>query len=365
MKILLIGSSLRENDAISDHLVWQANTLSEALFEVTVLSTNVDKTVKSNLESTIQIFETLDPILILALINKAQMVIVHFGIYSQIFEILAVVPSSKIVFWDHNVTPVSLFDDKTKPLIYKSLSQRKLLSRAKQIVTDSLFTAQDWPDRDVIVSAPPLRQDFVGNFLRNFQTSPSKSISIIAVGRFTSSKGGGELLTVLNDPALDFVHFHVVIPANGNDVALTKRLLKIKRSNVSVHINLETSALAGLYSATNYFLSLSKHEGLGLGQIEALASGCVPIVWPGAGASAFIVTPEIGLHLASPTAADVRRKIINEIKPFSDKNEGGVLAEVGPVELGKWTSERAKVVSRYLPNIQEKILLQILKEEGR
>lgn len=361
MKILLIASILRENDAISDHVLWQAMVLNEASFEVSIICTHCDSVIKNNLNSRIRLIETADPVTALAAINRSKKVIIHFGIYSPLFEVLEIIPASKILLWDHNVTPASHFNSDNKSLILKSLDQRNLLSRAEQIVADSLFTAQDWPDREVIISSPPLRQPFVDNFNSHKSRNFSNPYEFITVGRFTSSKGADELLQVLKDSSLNCVNFNVVVPRGGNDEILLKRLLKIKKKNVKVYLNLNTNELAHVYRFSKYSLSFSKHEGLGLGQIEALASGCVPIVWPGAGATAQIVPPEIGIYLSSPTAEAFRSKFLNEIKPFIERKEDGLLTEVGQIEFDFWDRQRTKVVTNYLPFVQRELLLKLLQ----
>jgi glycosyltransferase involved in cell wall biosynthesis len=362
MKILLVASILRENDAISDHVIWQANLLKKENYEVSILCMHADHNSKRNILTGVELTATVDPILALLRINQAELVIIHFGIYSKLFEVFEIVPISKIVFWDHNVTPAALVKMDSQWLISLSMAQRKTLSRSKKIVVDSYFTSLDWPGRNPLVSPPPLRDAFVNIFQSKKLSVKKKKNNVITVGRFTHSKGSEELLKVLTNPALNFMNFQVVVPIEGNDEFLLKKLMQLKRKNVKVFVNIETIELAELYASSRFALSLSKHEGLGLGQIEAFAAGCIPIVWPEAGATHYLVPSELGLHLASPTCDDVQELFLKVVNPFLQKETDNVLTSRGEILFENWNKDRKDVVSNYLPTNQSKLLLELVKE---
>lgn len=144
--------------------------------------------------------------------------------------------------------------------------------------------------KDAEIIYPPVE-------IEEFVNSEEKIDQVISVGRFEPEKNYEAVLKAANKlPELEFSIVGVV-----TDEAYYSKLQRTKPKNVHLLPNLEFSALKDLLAKSKFYLHTMKGEHFGIAIVEAMASGCIPIVHCYGGPSEFVIHGKNGMLYSDST----------------------------------------------------------------
>lgn len=129
--------------------------------------------------------------------------------------------------------------------------------------------------------------------IKRFKPGKKKKNTLLYVGRFSKNKRVEKLLETASILKKDFT---LIIAGTDWENLLWKykRLVSSLglEKKVVFLIDPDDEQLKKLYSEAEFFVSASQYEGFGLTLVEAMASGCIPIVQKNNGFSKIITTEE-------------------------------------------------------------------------
>ena len=206
--------------------------------------------------------------------------------------------------------------------------------------------------RDILIKkgCPEKKIVVVGNGINpsSFSFSEKKEQnSLIYIGRLADLKGVENLLEVVSEIKKEVPQTTLHIVGNGPKYKDVKRGIKKLgiENNVIMHGYLGKERIDLLRSSTVY-VSASQFEGFGVPLIEAMATGCVPVV-SDIYAHRFIFQDKRVGHLVS-TKKEMAKRIIGLLKNEDTRSE---LAKEGRKLIeDKWTQD--KVGQRYKKLLQ-------------
>lgn len=130
----------------------------------------------------------------------------------------------------------------------------------------------------------------------SFKSATKKRNSFLFLGRFARNKRVEKLLEVFS--SLKDKGFVLVIAGNDweglHAEYLKKNVLLGIDPKVKFVLDPSGEKIRKLYSEAQFFVSASQHEGFGLSLVEAMASGCIPIVQNNEGFASIIGDSECG-----------------------------------------------------------------------
>ncbi len=271
--------------------------------------------------------------------QSSDLVVFHFGIFYQLFNLLPVVPvraKSLVVF--HNITPKQLVSFENYPLVEKSFQQMANILFADHVVCDSqvnLDTLRAYKIRTPSTVIPLA----VHGDLKIPKSKPSfvdRLVRIVFVGRFVQSKGPVDLLEALHkvlqlNPSIRLVLDMIGNLSFSNSVLLEKihKIIEIihqdfiGRIKITIHGNASEGLKYQILRDADLFVLPTYHEGFCVPIVEALSSGCKVIAYKNSN------TPMIsgGLATLTPTGnvallSDAIIESIMEIISSSWQGEG-------------------------------------------
>jgi len=215
--------------------------------------------------------------------------------------------------------------------VFNHLAMWKFASSIKAPVVASLFMdlthgsgfADHW--RPVAQAALPRLAAVITDYQRNTEVLPGALVipngvdteafrpldkvpnSVIWVGRLAESKGIDQILPI----AADLKKHHITICAPEVNGALGRALVDYPVPNITIKVGLSDAELRAELGRSELFLSASRSEGMPVSLLEAMSSGCVPVV-PAVGAMGQVVSNETNGYVyeagASPlvVAATIR-----------------------------------------------------------
>jgi glycosyltransferase involved in cell wall biosynthesis len=216
---------------------------------------------------------------------NADIVVVEFGIYHDLFDVvLCDTGAPKLVSY-HNVTSSSLFEPGTKrELCERSELQGWNLRFADFVVCNSGFTRTEAigygvdPARTAVIapSVPLIRRPEI------FKAADGP-VTMLCVGRIVPQKGLLDLiraLDLLSRTDLPPWRLDVVGTMKFSDPVYIRQLRDaIARSGFDDRVRflgeLDEEALSRAFAEAHVVVSPSHHEGFGVPVIEGLATGCV------------------------------------------------------------------------------------------
>jgi alpha-1,2-mannosyltransferase len=192
---------------------------------------------------------------------------------------------------------------------YFALPSRSFHRRVEEVtkfIANSDFTRQAifnrwgkssltiYPPCDLFQSYPGIRQDLV-----------------ITVGRISPEKRFERMFEIARK--IQWAPFEITGTSNVEQIASSERyynqLLADKPENTEVKMNVSRSVLRDEFARAKIYLHLMENEHFGISIVEAMSSGCVPVVHK-SGGPLEIVTSECGYfwetaHQAAAQIADV------------------------------------------------------------
>jgi glycosyltransferase involved in cell wall biosynthesis len=222
--------------------------------------------------------------------KECSLVILHFGIYYPLFDILKMPPCGiKRIVVFHNITPKEFVRVESWNTIEKSFVQIDNISQA-----DEVFCISETNRRvllDAGIKTPTLVLPFpVDTPITAPQSKPgfgSDIVNIVFIGRFVMSKGPLDLLNALDIIAKNTLEFHVRLNMIGNtemsdkDVlaAVKTRIAELEtvyKGRISIFLleNVCDDQKYQVLSGSDIFSLPSRHEGFCVPIIEALTAGC-------------------------------------------------------------------------------------------
>ena len=169
----------------------------------------------------------------------------------------------KIYVWRHNTTEIGRFRKQANLLSFRL---------ADGVFVDSNSTktiVSGWGIADSAITILPLSGIEIDDFPRVTHTRSETSVRIGTVGRLVEQKGYPELLECA--ARLPEFEFHIV-----GDGSLSEDL-KRSPDNVVLHGRVEQDELYRLWRSFDVYFQPSRHEGLCITAIEAMACG-LPVV---------------------------------------------------------------------------------------
>lgn len=232
--------------------------------------------------------ETVDELEKNAWFNASDLVIYHFAIYHEYFEILKKDKHGRHVICFHNVTPKHLTPESIWHVIDKSFAQIALFKYADAIWVDSRENEEELKRQGIIntpiteISIPVERPP-----LTTILEKPSKRIDLLYVGRFFPSKGVTDLIEAIallkQSSSYPFL-LRLVGNTDFSDPGYVSEVKsKIGLYGLGEYIDfvgkVDENTLARLYKCSHIFVIASYHEGFCVPVIEALRAGMVPVTY--------------------------------------------------------------------------------------
>lgn len=219
----------------------------------------------------------------------SDIVIYHFAIYHEYFEILRK-PNKKgrHVICFHNVTPKHLMPADTWEIIDKSFAQISVFKHADAIWADSRENLDELK-RNGMSHMPILEMPIAVDRpkLTNFWEKSRRQIELLYVGRFFSSKGIHDIIDALA-MLKQRVRHRFVLRLVGNTDFSDHAYVRDVQSRIRLHGlgeyvdfigKVDDSTLARLFRQSHIFVSASYHEGFCVPVIESLRAGMIPVTY--------------------------------------------------------------------------------------
>ena len=220
--------------------------------------------------------------------TSADLIIYHFGIYYELFNIILTGNGkAKQLACYHNVTPWKLLGSNYRGVIENSMRQQNNLFFADHVYCDSPYNRDclrdfGMPDEKLSVMGLPI--DVPGGQIRG-KTS-SETVRLLFIGRFVQSKGVLELLEALRQClATGRGNYSLTVVGNRRfsdetyigqmDAFLAANTELAKRVEYLGEVD-ETSKW-NLLGNSDAFVLPTYHEGFCVPIVEALAAGCYVI----------------------------------------------------------------------------------------
>jgi len=155
-----------------------------------------------------------------------------------------------------------------------------------------------YPPCDLFYSRPGVKQDLV-----------------ITVGRMSPEKRFEVMFEIARK--MQWITFEIIATSDAKQIASSARyynqLLADKPENVEVKMNVSRSVLRDEFARAKIYLHLRENEYFGISIVEAMSSGCIPVVHK-SGGPLEIVTSEFGYfwETADQAAAQIAEVLSNE-----------------------------------------------------
>jgi len=225
--------------------------------------------------------------------------------------------------------------------LYFALLDNIFLNRCKRavILANSYYTQRVLADNNIVshVIYPPCKT-------ADLHSSQRKSTQVVSVARISIEKRHEDTLRI----ARHFRNIKFIILGELKDAAYYRRLIELKTPNVDIVApthNQFRKLLRKYLAESKIYLHLADDEPFGITIVEAMASGCIPIVRNAAGPRE-IVTSESGFKWDS---------ICEAIKYISKILSNEELRQ----KLSSNVVERAK---KFSPEAYQKSLIEIIQK---
>lgn len=212
---------------------------------------------------------------IISKLEDFQIIHVHgIGFFSDFLLLTKPFHKKKVFVSTHG----GIFHTKTIGVIkknYFNIIQKLLLKNADKVIAVS---KNDFEIFKRISENTTLIENGIN--LKKFKQEKKEKNSFVYIGRFSQNKNIDLLLKTFSQ--LKDHNFKLIIAGNDQERLLeklkkTSQELKIEKK-VKFIVNPTDEQAIELYAKNEFFVSASEYEGFGITLIEAMASGCIPIV---------------------------------------------------------------------------------------
>jgi alpha-1,2-mannosyltransferase len=159
---------------------------------------------------------------------------------------------------------------------------RRKLAAIDMLLANSDFTKnaiQTGWHRDAVTIYPPCR-------LSDFEASSNKTDTVVSIGRISPEKRFEIMLAIAKK--MPDVSFRILGALSSQKTDYLQTLLGGKPPNVTITINAPLRVLTKALSEAKLYMQLGENEPFGISIVEAMASGCVPIVHKSGGAAEIV-----------------------------------------------------------------------------
>lgn len=281
VNVAIVAPILARNDAISQAAIddWRMiNSLlgySATLFTVSNDYPDIPAKIAGDTLSILRIVE----------FRKADVIIYHFGIFSQLFNgVIVGNGTARQIVRFHNVTPARFLPAEARPIIDRSIAQMYLFHHAQEIWADSPTNAAALAELGIVHPAVTVLPLLTETPERHYLAQKSfDRIEILFLGRMVKSKGILDLLdAVLQMEDRPDRPFRLRLAGNASfsDPAI---ISEIQKRATTAHARVEF--LGEVDDATRdrllheaHILAIpSYHEGFCKPVVEGLRAGCIPV----------------------------------------------------------------------------------------
>lgn len=224
---------------------------------------------------------------------SSDLLIVHFGIYYELFNILPLVArNTKIVCVFHNITPRELLGE-NREIADKSFTQACNMAWADYVVCDSATNLRVL--RELGIRTPASVVPIEVPLPSRIDAKPSASggrPKVLFVGRLVEAKGVLDLLEAVSQLLIDDSRIEVDLTVVGNlglsDPAVVSAVRLLLETLGRMYQDRFTGRLEGnvtnerrdeLLADADVFILPSYHEGFGIPVIEAFGHGCKVVTY--------------------------------------------------------------------------------------
>lgn len=172
----------------------------------------------------------------------------------------------------------------------------QILRLWQPVSTANLYAISEF-SRDAVTRAYP-QASMVGiiyppSFSDQFNPNSDRALSCVSTGSFTHDKRQLDQLMIAKQ--LPDIEFHIVgsVKSESYYRACQNYIDQEKLPNVSLHPDLPYDELQTLLNKSKYFLHTKHSEHFGIGTVEAIAAGCIPIVHDSGGQKEVVPLPEL------------------------------------------------------------------------
>lgn len=253
---------------------------------------------------------------ILGKLRGVDVVHVHgIGFFSDFLLLTKPIHRKRVVVSTHG----GVFHTKTMAFakwVYFNLAQRLILGLADKVIAVS---RNDYELFSGICTKTALIEN--GIDLSNFKPGKKKPGTLLYLGRFSKNKRVDLIIDAF--AKLKGGKFKLTIAGTDGEGLLKKYREKAEAlglgKKLEFALNPSGQQATELYSQSEFFVSASEYEGFGIALIEAMASGCIPVVQTNPGFAAILGEKHGFLADYPDSAAEKISKAYGESAANKDK----------------------------------------------
>jgi len=234
--------------------------------------------------------KTLSDVALDAYFQNSDLIVFHFGVTYEFFDLLCVVPKdAKVLVVFHNITPKRFLAPEAFETIEKSLQQMSNIAFADHVICDSQFNLDTLRDAGIVTPATviPLAVHGASEAPARKPSSEDGIIRIAFVGRFVRAKGPTDLLDAITGVLRRNAGLRLCIELVGN-TNLSDSVVLDEVGNMAKDIKAcfggqVTIRIVGdarepekqrILREADLFVLPTYHEGFCIPILEALSNGC-------------------------------------------------------------------------------------------
>ncbi len=229
--------------------------------------------------------------------------------------------------------------------IYFNLVQRFVLSFADNVLAVSIGDLKAF--RKICPKAELLEN---GVELSGFRAGKKTGGAFLFVGRFSKNKKVENLLRAFAELGAKS-KFRLIVAGTDWEHLLSSYKKTTQRlgigEKVEFVLNPSHEALKKVYSSSEFFVSASEHEGFGLSLVEAMASGCIPVVQANESFSNIVQDGKSGIIVDYANAQGAAEKISKALGMGKNEKEKYSRKAVERSKAFSWKGKIEKLESVY------------------
>lgn len=381
LKVSLYSGVLYHKDAISNSVRAKVDVLRALRESGTAIDYRVFTHATDYDDSKVHVVSSAAKIILTPWFHDCHLHILEFGIHYSAFDIMMVPTRGRKLVIYHNVTPLRLAaTDDARAAIEKSLHQLNNISQADRILCDSEFNRDNLRElglgdrpSDILPLFPSIDIRWESRMIATVPAS--NPVQLLFVGRMVESKGILDLIAalgVLKSGGESGVRLDIVGAVRFSDrrhlLAAQAAISRLGLQDfVKIVGELADDDLAASYRTTDIFVMPSYHEGFCVPLLEAMASGCFPIVSDAGNLPRLLNglgrIVRAGDHVA--LAAALREAIFSFRKAREAQSQAHLATERGTMTEEAWRTALCSHVAEYSRTHYEAAIRRLLQDEAR
>jgi len=288
MKISYLNGICVKHDAISNSIVQEIALLKQAGHDVRLYVHGCDYAQLDGVS--VEVVQELAQVAVSQHFLDSELVVLHFGIFYPLFNLLPLVPrSAKSLVVFHNVTPAELVPAASREVVQRSFEQMYNIGWANHVLCVSEVNLQVLRNAGIRTPATvmPLAVTGLGAPPERKPSFKDHVVRGLYLGRFVHAKGVLELLEALRQLLPDISNLRFQFDFLGNLGFSDPEVVEKMRSGID-HLNerfgdqvtltllggIDDAGKEALLDAADIYVQPSHHEGFCVPVLEAIARGC-------------------------------------------------------------------------------------------